>query len=157
MSQKHPGEEVPTLAQIHQMIEQGMKAAAWDTSEPARVIRPADLDCGLFFWLKEKIPAGVRPRPIIPEWQRALIPVKTAAQSDLFPQPDPGNLSVKPMDPCRNWKSYSTWDQEGIQCIFHLEILHQSVSWILLLTPPMNSVLSSMHQGLIEWIAKFQL
>jgi hypothetical protein len=28
MSQKHPGEEVPTLAQIHQMIEQGMKAAA---------------------------------------------------------------------------------------------------------------------------------
>jgi hypothetical protein len=28
MSQKHPGEEVPTLAQMHLMIEQGLKAAA---------------------------------------------------------------------------------------------------------------------------------
>jgi hypothetical protein len=28
MLQKHPGEEVPTLAQMHLMIEQGLKAAA---------------------------------------------------------------------------------------------------------------------------------
>lgn len=28
MSQKHPGEEVPTVEQVYAMIEQGLKAAA---------------------------------------------------------------------------------------------------------------------------------